>query len=354
MGLGPVMLDLRDTELHQDEIELLRHPLVGGVILFSRNYENPQQIRELTTRIHAIKQPPLLIAVDHEGGRVQRFRYGFTRIPPAGLFGKLYDRDPHKAIEYTEKAGWLLASELLAVGVDFSFAPVLDVDTGRSSVIGDRAYHADIDVLTALARACIKGMKSAGMSAVGKHFPGHGHVREDSHETVPVDKRSYQDIMMNDVVPFERLISSDIAGIMPAHVVYAEIDTRPAGFSDIWLKQVLRKQLGFQGVIFSDDINMAGAGPAGDYPARASAALAAGCDMVLVCNNQPAAIEVINSLQFDSQPQVQVRLMRMHASQKQISLSDLQQDPKWQQIAKEIVALEQAPELDLGDDEVHS
>jgi len=348
------MLDLRDTELHQDEIELLRHPLVGGVILFSRNYENPQQLRELTTRIHSIKQPPLLIAVDHEGGRVQRFRYGFTRIPAAGLFGKLHDQNPHKAIEYTENAGWLLASELLAVGVDFSFAPVLDVDTGRSSVIGDRAFHADIDVLTMLARACIKGMKSAGMAAVGKHFPGHGHVREDSHETVPVDNRTYQDIMMNDVMPFERLISSGIAGIMPAHVVYSQIDARPAGFSDIWLKQVLRNQLGFQGVIFSDDINMVGAGTAGNYPDRAKAALAAGCDMVLVCNNQPAAIEVIDTLQIDSQPQTQVRLMRMHANQKQISLSELQNSSEWKQIAREIATLEQTPELDLGDDEVHS
>jgi len=354
VSLGPVMLDVRGPELQQDEIELLRHPLVGGVILFSRNYEEPGQLRELTRKIHNIRQPSLLIAVDHEGGRVQRFRDQFTRIPAAGLFGRLYDTDRKKALEYVTRAGWLLASELVAVGIDFSFTPVLDVDTGRSKVIGDRAFHHNTDALVALASACIKGLKSAGMAAVGKHFPGHGHVREDSHETVPIDTRSYQDIMMNDAVPFERLISAGIAGIMPAHVIYTAVDNKPAGFSDIWLKQVLRQQLGFQGAIFSDDINMAGAGPAGSYPDRARAALAAGCDMVLVCNNQPAAIEVINTLQVEPYPLLQVRLMRMRANPGQLSFDELKQDRNWQLTAAEITGLEITPELDLDDDSVHT
>lgn len=353
MSLGPVMLDLRGTELNQDEAELLRHPLVGGVILFSRNYEEPGQLLELTGQIRQTRQPPLLIAVDHEGGHVQRFRHRFTRIPAAGLFGQLYDTDKKIAIEYATKAGWLLASELLSVGVDFSFAPVLDIDTGRSKVIGDRAFHRNVDVLTALARAYTKGMKSAGMAGVGKHFPGHGHVSEDSHETVPVDNRSYEDIMMKDVVPFERLISSGIEGIMPAHVIYATVDDKPAGFSEIWLKQVLRKQLGFHGAIFSDDINMAGAGTAGNYADRASAALAAGCDMVLVCNNRPAAIAVLDSLQIEPDPLTQVRLMRMRSNNIQHSFADLQQYRYWQQTSAEIAGLEKAPELDLDDDEVY-
>lgn len=354
MSLGPVMLDVRGPELQRDEIELLRHPLVGGVILFSRNYEEPGQLRELTRTIHNLRQPSLLIAVDHEGGRVQRFRDQFTRIPAAGLFGKLFDVDRKKALDYLTRAGWLLATELVAVGIDFSFTPVLDVDSGRSKVIGDRSFHHNTDALVALASACTKGMKSAGMAAVGKHFPGHGHVREDSHETVPIDNRAYQDIMMNDVVPFERLIRAGIAGIMPAHVIYTAVDSKPAGFSDIWLKQVLRQQLGFQGTIFSDDINMAGAGPAGNYPERARAALAAGCDMVLVCNNQPAAIEVIHSLQVEPYPLLQVRLMRMRADPAQLAFNELKQDQNWQQTAAVIAALETTPELDLDDDAVHT
>ena len=354
MGLGPVMLDLLGTEMQQDEAELLRHPLVGGVILFSRNYEEPGQLCELTRKIHQARQSPLLIAVDHEGGRVQRFRNRFTRIPAAALFGKLYESDQKKSVEYASKAGWLLASELLSVGVDLSFAPVLDIGTGRSKVIGERAFHRNIDVLTILAKAYTKGMKSAGMAAVGKHFPGHGYVREDSHETVPVDDRSYEDIMMNDVVPFERMIAAGLEGIMPAHVIYPGVDNKPAGFSSIWLKQILRKQLRFQGTIFSDDINMEGAGTAGNYTDRANAALEAGCDMVLVCNNRAAAIEVLTSLKVETDPLTQVRLMRMRADKDHKAFAELQQDSYWQQVAAEIAGLENAPELDLDDDAVQS
>lgn len=352
MSLGPVMLDLRGPDLAPDEIELLRHPLVGGVILFSRNYTGLDELVELTSRIHALRTPPLLIAVDHEGGRVQRFREGFTRLPPAARFGQLYERDRKSAFEHAEQAGWLMAAELLAVGVDFSFAPVLDVDTGRSKVIGDRAFHHDPDALSALAKAYCKGMKAAGMAAVGKHFPGHGHVREDSHEEIPVDKRSLEDLLMLDIIPFERLAGSGIAGMMPAHVIYPQVDSKPAGFSRIWLDGILRQRLGFQGAIFSDDIVMAGAATAGGYPDRARAALQAGCDMVLVCNNQTAAIEVIQNLEWEPHPLTQVRLMRMRAAQHDLTRESLHKDTHWRECSVRISALENAPELDLGDDEI--
>lgn len=354
MSLGPVMLDLRGPELQQDEIELLSHPLVGGVILFARNYVNPVQLSELTARIHHVRTPALLIAVDHEGGRVQRFREGFTRLPAAGLFGRIYDDNQKAALEQVTRAGWLMASELLSAGVDFSFAPVLDVNTGRSQVIGDRAFHRDTDALSSLAKAYCKGMKTAGMAAVGKHFPGHGHVREDSHEEIPVDERSFEDILMRDMVPFERVIGAGIAGIMPAHVIYPAVDDRPAGFSTVWLNQILRQRLGFQGAIFSDDIVMAGAATAGGYPDRAVAALEAGCDMVLICNNQPAALEVIGSLKIEPHPLTQVRLMRMRAAGYGKSYDSLRKDPYWNESFAQITALENAPELDLGDDEVHT
>lgn len=352
MSLGPLMLDLRDAILHPDELELLKHPLVGGVILFSRNYDNPQQLSELTRQIHAVRQPPLLIAVDHEGGRVQRFRGEFTRIPPARAFGKLYDQDPKKSLHDAEKSGWLLASELLSVGVDFSFTPVLDLDTGRSKVIGDRAFHQNCDAVTEIARASIRGMKTAGMAAVGKHFPGHGYVREDSHTAVPVDNRSYEDLMMGDLIPFERLINSGLAGIMPAHVIYPQVDDKPAGFSHIWLEQVLRKRMGFHGVIFSDDISMEGAGVAGDYPQRASVALAAGCDMVLVCNNQQAVAEILDTLVVENNPASRVRLMRMHGNYTDVVWTQLRQSRAWQEAVDITAQLDRTPELDLDDDEI--
>ncbi len=347
-----MMLDLAGTEVTPQEKDMLRHPQTGGVILFSRNYENPEQISFLTSQIHGIRQPPLLIAVDQEGGRVQRFRNQFTRIPACRQFGRLYDRDQQQALSLAEQAGWLMASELLAVGVDFSFAPVLDLDKGRSSVIGDRAFHHDCDAVTELARAMIRGMRSAGMACVGKHFPGHGSVSEDSHETVPVDDRRYEDIMMSDLIPFERLAGSALTGIMPAHVIYRIIDDKPAGFSAIWLGEILRKRLGFQGAIFSDDISMAGAQVAGDYPARARTALAAGCDMVLICNNQRAAALVLDRLECDAEPATTVRLMRMHGSFAEKSLAEVREDTRWRDAATAVTALDIEPELDL-DDDVH-
>lgn len=348
------MLDLRGTELDQDELELLRHPLVGGVILFSRNYQKPEQVTHLCRRIHTLRNPPLLIGIDHEGGRVQRFHDSFTPLPACHCYGEVYDGDAGRGARITEQAGWLMASELLAVGVDFSFAPVLDLDKGISQVIGDRAFHRDPDTVTVLAKAFMKGVKHAGMAAVGKHFPGHGAVKEDSHVEVPEDKRNFDDIYMSDLVPFERMILAGLPAVMPAHVIYPEVDNTPAGFSRIWLQQILRQRLGFQGVIFSDDISMAGADHAGDYPDRAMAALDAGCDMVLICNNQEAAMNVIYSIEYETHPVSQARLMRMHGRGSGVDFNDLKRDQEWQAVAKLITSLDQTPELGLGDDEIKS
>lgn len=354
MSLGPIMLDLRGQVLERDEQEILKHPLVGGVILFSRNYDNPAQVAELCALIHAVRNPPLLVAVDHEGGRVQRFHEGFTALPPCRCYGEEYDIDQGKGMHLSEEGGWLMAAELLSVGVDFSFAPVLDLDKGISRVIGDRAFHGNEDVATILAQRFMRGMKAAGMAAVGKHYPGHGSVEEDSHYEISVDKRRYEDIVMSDLLPFERLINSGLAAIMPAHVIYPEVDDKPAGFSITWLQDILRKQLRFQGVIFSDDIGMAAAGVAGDYSDRAGAALQAGCDMVLACNNQDAAIEVLERLKITPNPASQARFMRMHGRGAGISLDELQSSERWRSVAGRITCIEQTPELELGDDEIKS
>ncbi|HCU53466.1 MAG TPA: beta-N-acetylhexosaminidase, partial [Gammaproteobacteria bacterium] len=256
MSLGPVMLDVAGLELAPEERERLRHPLTGGVILFARNYETPEQIAALVRTIHELRKPPLLVAVDHEGGRVQRFREGFTALPAVARFGEVWDENPARGRRLSETAGWLMATELRAVGVDFSFAPVLDVNRGISRVIGDRSFHASPDAVAELAHAWMIGMHRAGMAATGKHFPGHGGVEADSHVAVPVDERSYQDIYMEDIVPFERMIEFGLEGIMPAHVIYSRVDPQPAGYSQFWLQQTLRGELGFEGVIFSDDLSM--------------------------------------------------------------------------------------------------
>ena len=354
MSLGPVMLDLRGQRLEDDEREILRHPLVGGVILFSRNYLDPDQLRNLCAEIHDLRNPPLLIAVDHEGGRVQRFHEHFTALPPCRCYGEQYDNNAETGLELSEQGGWLMAAELLAVGVDFSFAPVLDLDKGLSSVIGNRAFHCHEDIASVLAKRFMRGMKQAGMASVGKHFPGHGSVTQDSHVETPVDERRYEDIAMSDLLPFERLISAGLPAVMPAHVVYPKVDGKPAGYSNIWLQQVLRRQLGFQGVIFSDDISMEGAGVAGDYGDRVRAALNAGCDMVLICNNQQAAVKVLGELDIKPLPASQARFMRMHGRGQSQSLTELQSTDRWKSTAALIAGLDRLPELELGDDEIKS
>lgn len=283
------MLDVEGTATTTEERERLRHPAAGGVILFRRNYESPTQIAELVATIRSIR-PELLVAVDHEGGRVQRFRDGFTRLPPAARYGSLNDPD------LAEKAGWLMAAELRAVAVDFSFAPVLDVESGISQVIGDRAFGTEPDTVTRLAAAFVRGMRRAGMAAVGKHFPGHGGVAEDSHLALPVDMRPLSELEQRDLLPFRALLAAGLKGIMPAHVIYERIDPRPAGFSAYWIQEMLRGQYGYTGAIFSDDLSMAGAAYAGGPVDRARLALEAGCDMVLVCNAPGAAAEVLDAL----------------------------------------------------------
>ena len=324
------MSDVAGTELAAEDRRRLLHPLAGGVILFSRNYSSPEQLARLTGEIHALRNPPLIVAVDHEGGRVQRFREGFTALPPMRELGRCWDASPQHARQIAVDAGFILAAELQAHGVDLTFAPVLDVDHGASGVIGDRAFHSDPRAISELARALLQGLKQAGMSGVGKHFPGHGHVRADSHHEIPVDERTLEEIEAADLVPFRRLVDAGIGGIMPAHVIYPRIDDRPASFSPVWLKQVLRGKLGFGGVVFSDDLSMEGASVAGGVIARAEAALAAGCDMVLVCNAPQATDELLAGLDY-SMPAVSLaRLARMHGKPARASgMVKLREDPHY-------------------------
>lgn len=349
MGPGQVMLDLEGVELSAAERELLRHPQAGGVILFSRNYESVEQLAALVASIHAVRDPHLLVAVDHEGGRVQRFRAGFTRLPPAAALGRVYDADQKRGRELAKEAGWLMAAELRAVGLDFSFAPVLDLARGLSGVIGDRAFHRDPQVVAILAQAYVHGMHEAGMAAVGKHFPGHGGVREDSHLTLPVDTRSLERLLAADAVPFARLAAGGLPGIMPAHVRYAQVDELPAGFSRYWLHTVLRQRLGFQGAIFSDDLSMAGAEFIGDYPARAQAALEAGCDMVLVCNHPQGAALVLDALAGrDDDVVSRARLARFHARDAHIAPASLRQHARWRNARGALDALGETAEPEFN------
>jgi len=333
MSHGPVMLDLAATRLSVEERERLQHPACGGVILFTRNYESPEQLARLVKDIHTARHPPLLVAVDHEGGRVQRFREGFTELPSAAWIGSFYGDSPQKSVGVAREMGWLMAAELRVLGVDFSFAPVLDLGRGVCEVIGDRAFHRNPEIVAELARASMRGMHEAGMPAVGKHFPGHGGVVEDSHLELPADSRDVSELLMEDLVPFQRLIHYGIEAMMPAHVVYPAADGRPAGFSGYWLKTVLRKELGFQGVIFSDDLSMAAAQEAGSYAERARDALSAGCDMVLVCNNPAGAGEVLDALVSYENPAAHSRLLRMHG-RGNLSRSRLHEDPRWHNAVK--------------------
>ncbi len=285
------MVDVGGLSLTAEDREVLAHPLVGSVILFSRNVDTPEQIRALTDDMRAAR-PNLLIAVDQEGGRVQRFREGFTRLPAMRSFGRQHDSDPVAALSAARACGELMAREVRAVGVDFSFAPVLDLDAGISGVIGDRAFHSQPEPAIALIRAFMQGMKAGGMMTIGKHFPGHGSVAADSHLALPVDARAWAEIEAYDLKPFAAL-ARELDGIMPAHVVYPQVDPLPAGFSPFWLKTVLREQLGFQGVIFSDDLCMEGAVGVGPMSERVDVALAAGCDVVLICNNRAEVLGVL-------------------------------------------------------------
>ena len=346
MSLGPVMLDIEGLSLSPADRDLLREPAVGGVILFRRNYESPDQVADLVAEIRALRSPPLLIAVDHEGGRVQRFRDGFTAVPPMRRIGREYDRDVESGLQAARDAGWLIASELRAVGVDLCFAPCVDLDWGVSEIIGDRSFHRKADAVADLANAFARGLRSAGMAAVAKHFPGHGAVLADSHLKLPVDRRDYG-ILLDDMRPYERLVSNGaIAGVMLAHIVYEQIEAQPAGFSEYWIQRELRSRLGFGGAVFCDDLSMKATADYGPMAERGRLALGAGCDMILVCNDRDAAHEAVDTLNDFSNPLSLVRLARLHGTGQPMRETLLASE-EWQAVNERFSHWSDRPEFHL-------
>ena len=319
------MLDVESTSLSAFERDLLQRPSVGGLILFARNYASPSQLKALVSSIRD-SNPELLIAVDQEGGRVQRFQDGFLKLPPLHALGEMYGRDPAQARDCSTRCAWAMAAELLHYGIDISFAPVLDLYSPASPVIQERAFAAEVEVVVDLALHYIKGMNNAGMTATGKHYPGHGLVARDSHDELPIDERTADEILSNDYQVFARCIAA-LAGIMPAHVVYPALDTRSAGFSSLWIQEKLRKELAFDGVVFSDDLSMQAAHAVGSVEQRAELALTAGCDMVLVCNDQEAAVAVADWLEQEWVPG-NSRIATMRASPAP-EIADLYNEDQW-------------------------
>jgi beta-N-acetylhexosaminidase len=339
------MVDIAGTELTPEDIRVLSHPLVGSVILFSRNYRDIAQVSSLTRAIRAVRSPALLVAVDHEGGRVQRFRDGFTRLPPVRTLGRRYDEDRREGLSLAKAAGWLMASELRAVGVDFSFAPCVDLDHGVSEIIGDRAFHRDPDAVAALAVAYMSGMREAGMAAVAKHFPGHGAVIADSHVALPIDRRKFVDLEA-DIRPYRLLIENNLAGVMGAHVVFPAVDPLPASLSKRWISAVLRGEMGFHGCVFADDLSMAGAAAFGGVIERAELAFAAGCDVLPICNDRQAVKSVLDHFGPDlGSPASQARVVRMRARGE--APTNLGADRQWQQTITLIASLSATPPLVL-------
>lgn len=331
MDSGPLILDLQGKSLTDAERRLLMAPCVGGVILFSRNIGAYDQLVQLTADIREVRSD-LLICVDQEGGRVQRCREGFTRIPPMQIFAQLYKTDARDALIRAGDCGWLLASEVLAAGIDFSFTPVLDVDDNYCSVIGDRAFSDDPDIVTELSKAFIAGAHEAGMKVTGKHFPGHGSVVGDSHLELPVDSRPWADIRDSDLIPFsdQAVGEGALDAVMPAHILFPEVDAeQPVGFSKVWLQDILRGKLKFDGIVFSDDLTMEGAAVAGSYTDRARLALEAGCDVILVCNNREGAEEVINALSCDGELNPSRRALSRMRPEKALSHQQLVAHPRW-------------------------
>ena len=347
MSLGPVMLDIEGLAMSPADRDLLREPAVGGVILFTRNFESAEQIADLVTDIRALRSPPLLIAVDHEGGRVQRFREGFTLMPPMRHIGREYDRDPGSGLTIAREAGWLIASELRAAGIDLCFAPCVDLDWGVSEIIGNRSFHRKPDAVSQLAEAFARGLRSAGMAAVAKHFPGHGAVVADSHQRLPVDRREYG-LILDDMRPYERLMNTGVvAGVMLAHIVYPEIDSTPAGFSEYWIQRELRSRLGFGGAAFCDDLTMKATASYGSMAERARLSLQSGCDMILVCNDRDAAHQAVDALNDYSNPLSLVRLARLHGTG-QILRESLRASEQWQNANTLFENWSDRPELRLN------
>ena len=346
MSLGPIMTDVSGVVLTDEDRELLEHPAIGGVILFSRNYVDDQQLRDLVGSVAAIRTPSLLIAIDQEGGRVQRFADGFTRLPPLRWFGQQFNLDPAAARSLAHKAAWIMAVELLEFGIDFSFAPVVDIDWGLSEVIGDRAFHADPEVVSSLALSYTQGMRAAGMASVAKHFPGHGGVAADSHVSLPEDHRPYTDLI-EDLKPYQCLIDHGLQGIMPAHVRYTEVDQQIASMSEYWLRTELRENLGYKGAIFSDDLSMAGAGVVGEVPERVVTTIKAGSDMVLICNDRDAVVATLEATEGLHQPTSQARLIAMRPAGEAKDAS-LVGTSAWQNAVDELrAAIDRPPPLTL-------
>ncbi len=346
MTLGPLMVDVQGTQLQPEDREVLLHPLVGSVILFTRNFESSEQLQRLVADIQALRTPQLLVAVDHEGGRVQRFRKEFTVLPAMRLIGRQYDIDAATGRDLAHRCGWLMAAELRAVGIDFSFAPVVDLDYGVSEVIGNRAFHRDPRIVAELALAFVGGMRQAGMAATAKHFPGHGAVVADSHLALPVDRRPYQDLV-DDLYPFQRLIDNDVPAVMAAHIVFAEVDSLPASFSPRWLQVELRQRMGFQGAVFTDDLTMQGAGIMGGVADRVQAALNAGCDVLPVCNNRTGVHEVLDRLGDAADPVSQFRQARLRGVPPALSREQLLASDMWVQCQEAISLIRERPDLTL-------
>jgi beta-N-acetylhexosaminidase len=326
---------------------LLAHPQVGSVILFARNYESPAQLSRLVAEIHAVRSPALLVAVDQEGGRVQRFRDGFTRLPPLREIGRRYTSDRAAGLALARELGWLMAAELRGVGVDMSFAPCVDLDYGVSSVIGDRALHADAGAVGELAVAYMLGMRDAGMAATAKHFPGHGAVAADSHVALPVDRREWPDLQA-DFDPYRRLIANGLPSVMVAHVVFPAVDGHPASLSRRWVGEVLRGDLGFAGAVFADDLSMGGAAAFGDIVARAALAREAGCDVLPVCNDRAAAAALLDAMRLAPDPVTQMRLARLHG--RDPGPTHLERDPRWLGAVAAARGLVDRPALELDGD----
>jgi beta-N-acetylhexosaminidase len=333
--IGALMLDIAGTTLNEEDKQLLQHPQVGGVILFGRNIESPAQVRALTDHMRQIR-PDILIAVDQEGGRVQRLKSGFSLLPAMGRFGELYQTEPARALSLCEECGWLMATEVLAVGIDFSFAPVLDIND-ISDVIGDRAFAKNPQDIITLAKAFLSGMRRAGMASTGKHFPGHGSVKADSHVAAAIDERSLAEIEAHDMQTFVQL-QSQLDALMPAHVIYPQVDPNPAGFSEFWLQRILREKLQFDGVLFSDDLSMQAACVAGGADARIQAALKAGCDMGLVCNDRAAQLVALQGIEHLALPH-QDRLERMRGNIPALKIEqELDLGETWREVRDRITA----------------
>jgi beta-N-acetylhexosaminidase len=339
------MIDLEGDSLSERERDWLTHGAVGGVILFSRNFRDRDQLRDLVGDIHAIRNPPLLVAVDQEGGRIQRFRSGFSTLPPMRAIGRLFDQSPEVATQLATQVGWLMAAELRACGVDLSFAPVVDVDRGLAEVIGDRAFHSSAAAVAELAGALMRGMRSGGMMATAKHFPTHAGALADSHKALAIDNRDYAELI-DDLEPYRQLIAAGLHAVMVCHVVFPRLDSRPASLSDWWINAQLRRELGFTGAVISDDLSMQGLSAAGGIVERATLALEAGSDMVLVCNDTEAIPRVLDALDDYNNPAAQLRLMRLRGAAA-TRWDDLVKSVRWAQASSSIGRLDVRPTLEL-------